>query len=201
MTFASTARTETTGAKTGRRFLVVDDNKDFVETLQVLLELNGHDVDVAFDGLAGLEAAIRTEPDVVVLDVGLPKLNGYEVSHRIRAATAWRRSPSSLARRAGRSLSIVSWVSTQGSTRTWSSRSSTKTCRCCWSQLQLDREQFKRGTSLDRSLDRLRRGERQKAPEGRAAVGVVFCLNRAVVGAHDRTADRKPEAESLVREK
>ena len=84
MTFASTARTETTGAKTGRRFLVVDDNKDFVETLRVLLQLNGHDVDVAFDGLAGLEAAIRTEPDVVVLDLGLPKLNGYEVSHRIR---------------------------------------------------------------------------------------------------------------------
>jgi DNA-binding response OmpR family regulator len=84
MTFASTARTETTGAKTGRRFLVVDDNKDFVETLRVLLQLNGHHVDVAFDGLAGLEAAIRTEPDVVVLDLGLPKLNGYEVCRRIR---------------------------------------------------------------------------------------------------------------------
>ena len=84
MTFTSTARTETTGAKTGRRFLVVDDNKDFVETLRVLLQLNGHHVDVAFDGLAGLEAAIRTEPDVVVLEVGLPKLNGYELCHRIR---------------------------------------------------------------------------------------------------------------------
>ena len=84
MTFASTARTETTGAKTGRRILVVDDNKDFVATIRVLLELNGHYVDVAFDGLAGLEAAIRTEPDVVVLELGLPKLNGYEVSHRIR---------------------------------------------------------------------------------------------------------------------
>ena len=100
-----------------RRFLVVDYNKDFVETLRVLLELNGHYVDVAFDGLAGLEAAIRTEPDVVVLDLGLPKLNGYEVSHRIqeqRLAT----QPLIIAPRAGRSLSIVRWVSTQGSTRT-----------------------------------------------------------------------------------
>ena len=66
----------------------------------MLLELNGHQVEVAFDGLAGLEAAIRTEPDVVVLDLALPKLNGYEVSLRIRqqrlatqpfviAATGW----------------------------------------------------------------------------------------------------------------
>jgi DNA-binding response OmpR family regulator len=84
MTFASTPRTETTGAKTGRRILVVDYNKDFVATIRVLLELNGHYVEVAFDGHAGLEAAIRTEPDVVVLEVGLPKLNGYELCHRIR---------------------------------------------------------------------------------------------------------------------
>jgi two-component system CheB/CheR fusion protein len=73
-----------TGIKTGRRFLVIDDNRDFVETIRVLLELNGHQVEVAFDGVAGLEAAIRMEPDVVVLDVALPKLNGYEVCRRIR---------------------------------------------------------------------------------------------------------------------
>ena len=84
MSLVSTAPLETAGAQTGHRFLVIDDNLDFVETIRVLLELNGHHVEVAFDGLAGLEAAIRTEPDVVVLDLGLPKLNGYEVSHRIR---------------------------------------------------------------------------------------------------------------------
>ena len=100
MSSASSALTPRTGAKTGRRFLVVDDNTDFVQTIGVLLELNGHQVEVAFDGVAGLEAAIRTVPDVVVLDVGLPKMNGYEVCRRIReqnlavqpmiiAATGW----------------------------------------------------------------------------------------------------------------
>ena len=88
------------GLRQAAGFLVVDDNADFVQTLGVLLELNGHQVEVAFDGVAGLEAAIRTVPDVVVLDVGLPKMNGYEVCRRIRehdlgvrpmiiAATGW----------------------------------------------------------------------------------------------------------------
>ena len=84
MSLVSTAPMETAGARTGHRFLVVDDNIDFVETIRVLLELHGHQVEVAFDGLAGLGAAICTAPDVVVLDVGLPKLNGYEVCRRIR---------------------------------------------------------------------------------------------------------------------
>jgi CheY-like chemotaxis protein len=100
MSSTSSANSPRTGTKAGRRFLVVDDNADFVQTLGVLLELNGHQVEVAFDGVAGLEAAIRTVPDVVVLDVGLPKMNGYEVCRRIReqqlsvrpmiiAATGW----------------------------------------------------------------------------------------------------------------
>jgi DNA-binding response OmpR family regulator len=84
MSYASNRPTETPGVKPRRRFLVVDDNRDFVEAIRVLLELNGHQVEAAFDGVAGLEAAIRTEPDVVVLDVGLPRLNGYEVCRRIR---------------------------------------------------------------------------------------------------------------------
>ena len=100
MSYASSSPTETTGVKARRRFLVIDDNHDFVEALRVLLELNGHHVEVAFDGVAGLEAARRLQPDVVVLDVGLPKLNGYEVCRCIReqrlamqpliiAATGW----------------------------------------------------------------------------------------------------------------
>ena len=81
---ASTSVGQATLAKGGRRILVVDDNIDFVQTLGMVLELHGHQVEVAFDGVAGLEAALRAVPDVVVLDVGLPKLNGYEVCRRIR---------------------------------------------------------------------------------------------------------------------
>jgi DNA-binding response OmpR family regulator len=84
LSHAASSPLESTGEKTGRRFLVVDDNHDFVEGLRVLLELNGHHVEVAFDGVAAVEAAKRMEPDVVVLDVGLPKLNGYEVCRCIR---------------------------------------------------------------------------------------------------------------------
>jgi DNA-binding response OmpR family regulator len=84
MSRASSSPTKTAGVATRRRFLVIDDNHDFVEALRVLLELHGHQVEVAFDGVAGLEAARRLEPDVVVLDVGLPKLNGYEVCRSIR---------------------------------------------------------------------------------------------------------------------
>jgi DNA-binding response OmpR family regulator len=84
MPYASSSPTKTTRVNARRRFLVIDDNHDFVEALRVLLELHGHQVEVAFDGIAGVEAARRLEPDVVVLDVGLPKLNGYEVCRCIR---------------------------------------------------------------------------------------------------------------------
>jgi DNA-binding response OmpR family regulator len=87
-------------AKTKRKILVIDDDRDFVEAVRTLLRLNGHHVEVAFDGAAGLEAALLCLADAVVLDVALPKLNGYEVCRRIReqpltkqplivAATGW----------------------------------------------------------------------------------------------------------------
>ncbi|HEX9670479.1 MAG TPA: ATP-binding protein [Thermoanaerobaculia bacterium] len=66
------------------RILVVDDNRDAAATLALLLELTGHDVRTAHDGLEALAAASEFRPDVVLLDIGLPKLNGYEVARRIR---------------------------------------------------------------------------------------------------------------------
>ena len=69
----------------GRRILIVDDNEDGAESLAMMLTLQGHEVQTAHDGLAALEAAERFRPQVVLLDIGLPKLNGYEVCRRIRA--------------------------------------------------------------------------------------------------------------------
>ena len=68
-----------------RRVLIADDNADMLETLGTLLELNGHQVFRATDGELALEAAARHQPDIALLDVGMPRLDGYEVARRIRA--------------------------------------------------------------------------------------------------------------------
>jgi CheY-like chemotaxis protein len=67
-----------------RRILVVDDNQDAADTLGMLLEMTGNEVEIAHDGLAAVEAVAEFRPDVVLLDLGLPKLSGYEVARRIR---------------------------------------------------------------------------------------------------------------------
>jgi CheY-like chemotaxis protein len=65
--------------------LVVDDNLDNAESLSMFLRLLGHEVETAHDGLQAIETATRFEPDIVLLDIGLPKLDGYEVAQRLRA--------------------------------------------------------------------------------------------------------------------
>jgi CheY-like chemotaxis protein len=69
---------------TGRRILVVDDNRDAAESLAMLLRLSKNDVHVAYDGEEAFDSAARLRPEVILLDIGLPKLNGYEVARRIR---------------------------------------------------------------------------------------------------------------------
>jgi len=66
------------------RILVVDDNKDSADTLAMLLRLKGNDIRIAYDGLEALEVAELFQPAIVLLDIGLPKLNGYDVARRIR---------------------------------------------------------------------------------------------------------------------
>jgi PAS domain S-box-containing protein len=68
-----------------RRVLVIEDNEDSRDMLRQLLEHAGHEVYDAGDGLQGIDAALRLEPDVALIDVGLPELDGYEVARRIRA--------------------------------------------------------------------------------------------------------------------
>jgi CheY-like chemotaxis protein len=64
--------------------LVVDDNLDAAETLALLLELDGHEVQVVHSGTGALDAASRTRPDLIFLDIGLPDLSGYEVAQKLR---------------------------------------------------------------------------------------------------------------------
>lgn len=67
-----------------RRILVVDDNRDAAKTLAMLLKLTGNETRVANDGLEAVKSAEEFRPEVVLLDIGLPKLNGYEVARKIR---------------------------------------------------------------------------------------------------------------------
>jgi PAS domain S-box-containing protein len=71
-------------ATIGRRILVADDNQDAADSLAMILELGGHDVRVAHDGRAALSMAQTFRPDTVLLDIGMPHLNGYEVAQALR---------------------------------------------------------------------------------------------------------------------
>ncbi len=73
-----------------RRVLVVDDNRDAADSLAMILEMLGHEARAVYDGIDAIEAARTFLPDVVLLDIGLPRLNGYDAARRI-GAEAWSR--------------------------------------------------------------------------------------------------------------
>jgi CheY-like chemotaxis protein len=73
------------------RILVVDDNHDSALSLAMMLSIMGHETRTAHDGESAVSTAEGFLPDVVLLDIGLPKLNGYEVAQRIRE-NAWGKS-------------------------------------------------------------------------------------------------------------
>jgi len=85
------ARAEAAAPLPARRILVVDDNKDAVDSLALLLSIIGQDVVAARDGIDALTQFERFGPEVVVLDLGLPGINGYEVARRIREVDGGRR--------------------------------------------------------------------------------------------------------------
>jgi PAS domain S-box-containing protein len=78
-------------AEGAMRVLVIEDNEDSAESLRDVLELQGHEVSIAHDGPEGLARARTAEPDVVLCDVGIPGIDGYEVARRLRASgsRAW----------------------------------------------------------------------------------------------------------------
>jgi two-component system, sensor histidine kinase len=71
-------------ARQSRRILIVEDNDDAREALSTALRLLGHEVHEAADGLGAIDVAVKLRPDIALIDVGLPELDGYEVARRLR---------------------------------------------------------------------------------------------------------------------
>ena len=71
----------------GRRVLVVDDNEDFANSLALILRALDNEVRVAHDGAAALELAQQWQPQIGFLDIGLPRINGYDLARRLRTGT------------------------------------------------------------------------------------------------------------------
>jgi CheY-like chemotaxis protein len=69
---------------TALRILIVDDNQDAAGMLAMLLQFAGHETHTAHDGVEAVEAAVALQLDVILLDIGLPRLNGYEAARKIR---------------------------------------------------------------------------------------------------------------------
>jgi CheY-like chemotaxis protein len=72
------------GSETGLRILIVDDNRDSAESLASLLRIHGNDVCTAYDGSQALAVAQDYHPEVILLDLGLPGINGFEVARQMR---------------------------------------------------------------------------------------------------------------------
>ncbi|HYC56405.1 MAG TPA: ATP-binding protein [Candidatus Binatia bacterium] len=75
---------EPTSNNARRRILIVDDNQDSTESLAMLLKLKGNETHTAFDGMQAVQTAEAVRPDLILMDIGMPKLNGYDAARRIR---------------------------------------------------------------------------------------------------------------------
>ena len=82
----STTTWQPGNSRTKRRVLIVDDNRDLAATAAALLSASGHDVRTIYDGVSAVATAIEFHPDVVLLDIGLPGMSGYEVARQLRAS-------------------------------------------------------------------------------------------------------------------
>lgn len=85
-----TARPDAGGPGVSKKVLIVDDEPNIVAALEFLLEKNGYEVKVAGNGADALEQLDAFRPDLVLLDVMVPKLSGYEVCQRMRSEPRWR---------------------------------------------------------------------------------------------------------------
>ncbi len=76
-----------------KKILLIDDDPDFVEAVKVIVENGGYDVKIAYDGEEGLEAVAAEKPDLIVLDVMMPVMNGHECCAKLKANPATAKIP------------------------------------------------------------------------------------------------------------
>ncbi len=78
------AEEDPVGSSSARRILIVDDNKDAARSMAIVLELKGNTVHTVFDGIEAIDVVENFRPHVILMDVGMPRMNGYEAARRIR---------------------------------------------------------------------------------------------------------------------
>ena len=71
-----------------KKILIIDDEPELVKAIGVRLKANGYDVEVAYDGLSGIDKAKEVKPDLILLDIIMPKMDGYEVAKKLMADVA-----------------------------------------------------------------------------------------------------------------
>jgi CheY-like chemotaxis protein len=81
---ASVLANRQSAQRRSRRVLIIDDNVDAADSLAFILRDMGHQVHVAYAGRAALEMTLRTRPEIVLLDIAMPEISGYEVAKQIR---------------------------------------------------------------------------------------------------------------------
>jgi two-component system alkaline phosphatase synthesis response regulator PhoP len=98
----------------GKKILLVDDDADFVEAIKLILESKSYDVILAYDGKEGLKKVQTGEPNLIILDVMMPEMDGYQVCAKLKADPKYRQIPILLLTAVGESIPTTSYTKEMG---------------------------------------------------------------------------------------
>jgi two-component system alkaline phosphatase synthesis response regulator PhoP len=98
----------------GKKILLVDDDADFVEATKIILENKSYDVAVAYDGKAGLRKVETEQPNLIILDVMMPEIDGYEVCAKLKSDPRYGRIPILLLTAVGEAISKTKYTKEMG---------------------------------------------------------------------------------------
>jgi len=98
----------------GKKILLVDDDADFVEATKIILESRSYDVTVAHDGKEGLQKAQTEQPNLIILDVMMPEMDGYEVCAKLKADPKYRHIPILLLTAVGEAIPTTKYTLEMG---------------------------------------------------------------------------------------
>lgn len=97
-----------------KRILLVEDDIDFAEATKLILESKSYDVDIAHDGKEGLEKAHTLNPDLIILDVMMPEIDGYEVCNRLKSDPKYKHIPILLLTAVGEAIPATKYTLEMG---------------------------------------------------------------------------------------